>query len=79
MVLTRNFPLPKFSLDFEIAGSNRGPEHRLIPKYQAEPLSPAGILVAIFLGMSQSIIFLLGGKSPPPWVCHNQLSSHKYS
>ena len=41
--LTHNFRLPNVSLGFESTGSNQGPNHRLIPKYQVGTLSHAGI------------------------------------
>ena len=42
--LTHYFFLPEVSLNFESAGSNQGPNHILIPRYQVKPLTHAGIL-----------------------------------
>ena len=56
MGLTHNLPLPKGYLDFESAGSNRGPDHKLIAKYQVKPLAYAGTWISFIFVLYLLII-----------------------
>ena len=57
-------PLPRGSQAFECAGSNQGPEHILIPKYQVGQLAHAGlqfIVIKVLCFSSMYISSTAGG------------------